>query len=173
MLVVVGVGNSMAGDDNIGLALAEALDKLEEIHSLIRVEIVGSRLLDLVPLICSEPDSEKILVVDSAHIEQGCVLLRITPDSEHLHDVRASHGISLIQVLQICASLCPREIYLLLVKGERFDVGTSCISSESAQRGAYCLTEALRTVLGEHLDYDLLRHRINSLLLPYLCSESS
>jgi len=177
-LVVIGVGNILAEDDAIGVLLARSLSEIPN-FSLLRVEIIEDRIPDLLPVVCLSDENTVFLIVDSAEIDTDCVLLKVTHDSTlddtELLRTKVSHGATVLDIVKLAASMCSREVYVLLVRGERFELGRTCISSDVVvRRGVECLAKALQTVLGGNvINVEEIKLSLYRKLRNYLCSNSS
>ncbi len=172
-LLIIGVGNLLAQDDAIGLLLADMVSKLLKSNQNIEVELVGEKIFNIIPAICSQEENTKVLIIDSANIEVDCILVKVTSDLQDLHYMKTSHGISLLQTLQIAMNLCPRETYVLLVRSESTELGEMCVHPSTAERGVKCLIKALKTVFkGAEINYDEIEEKLRNEIKSYLCSSS-
>ena len=150
-IIVLGIGNSILGDDGIGLRIVEDLSKsMNEPIDFIQTEEMGFGLLDFLT------DYDSAIIVDS--VQTGGV-----PGAIHLFSIRdfkpeqslSNHYVGLPQLAEMANRL-----------GIRFPRDISVIGIEV--RDPYLITLALSDELEEKYDCILKKVREEILILAHL-----
>jgi hydrogenase maturation protease len=126
---VVGIGQIVAGDDGVGLAV---LDELRRRRVPEGTEIVHlADPMDLVPLL--ERD-ERVVLVDAVLASPPGVVLELGPDelSRQASQPASSHGMGAAQAIELARALSPggaaphlRVVAVTIGRPERYRVGLS------------------------------------------------
>lgn len=128
-ILVVGVGNTLRGDDGIGAAVCNLVEQL----NLTGVSITTTHQLHIEQ---AEAFSEYdiVIIVDAAVTGDGVVFNEVTEESHAASP--ASHHINAAALLALLKQLYKKDIRMMLcaVRGENFEMGEQL--STTAQKNA-------------------------------------
>ena len=120
--LVLGVGNTIRGDDAVGIFIARALQR--ELNSSIDVKVTEGAGINLLELI---EGYDKVVLIDAIHTQERRVgsIYRITRDKlKEDHFLFSSHQMGLASILRLGDNLnirMPSELIIYAVEIERED----------------------------------------------------
>jgi hydrogenase maturation protease len=154
-ILVLGIGQSMRGDDAAGL---ETVRLWQETHpdSAAQVQVELSEMPGLTLLEYLEGKKEAILV-DALHSEQACgTVMRIAPDELYSfsNGMRSMHGWGIAETLRLGQLLLPGEegcrITLIGINGKDFGMGKRI--SPKMRIAINCAAELLENEIRKYLN---------------------
>lgn len=132
-IIIVGIGNTLRGDDGIGAYVCSAIDqtKIEGVQTLI-VQQLDTGLID------EFLKADKIILVDAS--VEGDDVNFYRPETEESFSVASSHHVNANILSSLIKKLYEKEINIMLcaVRGESFDMGEelSAIAKQNADKAA-------------------------------------
>jgi len=141
--LVIGLGNSLRGDDGIGPAVVSELRRGVSAG----IDLIESAGNDLLELLATDP-IERIVVVDAADLGQapGC-WRRLSPEELSAICDELAHGMGLVHSLELLVALGLRPAPITIYAVQPAAVGWGPGLSREARRGVRDVAAAIRQEL--------------------------
>ena len=137
---ILGIGNTLRGDDGLGIFVCNELEK----HRLPGVEIRVAHQLHI-EMVSELQSFQRVILVDAAYEGENVSLYRLKEQIQSGHP--NSHNIDAYLLVQLSNTLFPEtpDYFLCAVKGTEFDFKESL--SEAAVNNAMEAVKVIRSFL--------------------------
>ncbi len=129
MIGVIGIGNTLKGDDGVGVLLARRM-KEKNLPSDVKIFDAGTGGMKILHIL---KDLEKVIIVDAVRFggDAGDYVFFSPEEVESLRNSGGTHGTSLFEILDLSEKVeeAPEEILILGIQPKDDSIGDN-ISSE-------------------------------------------
>lgn len=109
---IIGIGNTLRGDDGIGVILAKKMER--KVPSNVRVFDAGSGIIDILHIL---ENLDKAIIVDAVHFggKPGELKFFEPKEAKSLVESKKSHDLDLLEVLELSDLLeeLPKQILIM------------------------------------------------------------
>ena len=153
-MMVIGLGNSLRGDDGLGPELVSRMKKSATVHS---EHFTGDGLLLAEYLVDLWSQNEAVVLVDAVQGNEAAVTfiqidLNEQPWPSHQHPA-SSHGFGIVEGVELARNLgqLPKFLHFFGVVGQQFELGASM--SDAVEGSLPHLLRAIEEKIAEVMDH--------------------